>query len=99
MTEEDGLYMQQTLNNEGLDTTERENVVVKRKVFGDRGQGTPKWYRNFPYTTPGALFRKSMLLDRDFLNSALGLCTVIPVTFFFFPITQRLSCLLMPATM
>ena len=28
-----------------------------------------------PYTTPGALFRKSMLLYRDFLNSAPGLCT------------------------
>ena len=27
----------------------------------------------FPYTTPGALFRKSMLLDWDFLNSAPGL--------------------------
>ena len=24
----------------------------------------------FPYTTLGALFRKSMLIDRDFLNSA-----------------------------
>ena len=30
-------------------------------------------YRSFLYTTPGALFRKSMLLDRDFLNSAPGL--------------------------
>ena len=28
-----------------------------------------------PYTTPGELYRKSMLLDRDFLNSASGLCT------------------------
>ena len=27
-------------------------------------------YQSYPYTTPGALFRKSMLLDRDFLNSA-----------------------------
>ena len=32
-------------------------------------------YRSFPYITPGALFRKSMLLDRDFLNSAPGLYT------------------------
>ena len=31
--------------------------------------------QSFPYTTPGALFRKSMLLGRDFLNSALGLYT------------------------
>ena len=32
-------------------------------------------YQSFPYTTPGALFRKLMLLDRDFLNSALRLYT------------------------
>ena len=35
---------------------------------------TGKEYQSFPYTTLGALFEKSMLLDRDFLNSALGLC-------------------------
>ena len=32
-------------------------------------------YQSFPYTTIGALFRKSTLLDRDFLNSAPGLYT------------------------
>ena len=32
-------------------------------------------YWIFPYTTPGVLFRKSMLLDRDSLNSAQGLYT------------------------
>ena len=32
-------------------------------------------YQSFPYTAPGALFKKSMLLDRDFLNSGPGLCT------------------------
>ena len=30
---------------------------------------------SFPNTTPGALFRKSRLLDRDFLNNAPGLDT------------------------
>ena len=30
---------------------------------------------SFPYITPGALFRKTMLLDRDFLISVPGLCT------------------------
>ena len=37
--------------------------------------GTKNKYWTFPYTTPGALFRKSMLLDGDFLNSAPGLYT------------------------
>ena len=32
-------------------------------------------YQSFPYTIPGALFTKSMLLDTDFLNSAPGLYT------------------------
>ena len=32
-------------------------------------------YQSFPYTTPGALFRKLMLLDTDFLNSDPGLHT------------------------
>ena len=32
-----------------------------------------KHYQSFPYTTPGALFRKSMSLDTDFLNNAPGL--------------------------
>ena len=30
-------------------------------------------YWSFLYTTQGALFKKSMLLDRNFLNSAPGL--------------------------
>ena len=33
------------------------------------------YYQSFPYTTTGALFRKSMLLDRDFLNNAPGFYT------------------------
>ena len=61
-----------------LERTVRILVIV----FCDKTQPmcTPVVYmfpycRSFPYTTPGALFRKSTLLDRDFLNSALGLYT------------------------
>ena len=34
-----------------------------------------KYYQRFPYTTPRTLFRKSLSLDTDFLNSAPGLYT------------------------
>ena len=37
-----------------------------------------EWYRSFLHVTHGALFRKAMLLDRDFLNSAMGLFMKTP---------------------
>ena len=56
-------------------------------------------YRSFPYTTPGALFRKSVLLDRDFLNSAPGMYTEnsgTPINFLVellnFTISSYLAC-------
>ena len=50
-----------------------------------------KYYQSFPYTTPGVLFRKSMLVDRDFLNSAPELHLKIPVLLYWLPEFPLLS--------